>query len=391
MTIVNEFIHREYAALSFRQRGDKGPELVIFHAPVKEIREWAALGELGPDTQGPQREKKEARVQAISKFLSADEQNTIPTALILAFGEGKASFVPLAIETQDDNPVTKSCGGNLIIQAGTNFAATIVDGQHRLYGIDNFDPNMEVAIVALLDANQVERAFQFLIINNKASRVATTHTKALLSKMKDTTLATRLQGAKLAFDVEGINDIDIVNVDQDSPFYMTIDWTTTPAENRMVQATSIELSLDYLGGLGIAEYADRDIRRSVFLVIWKVIKNQWNTLWKKDSRLVSKIGIICLTRFIIDRIVNWADSDELNIEVTDLDVVETQTRNIIKYLDPKFWTTPWAEKSQGGFDTNQGRERVLAAITQLYRNGRRDMPWYTDIDIIERASAKDQD
>lgn len=370
---------RSYPAQSFSQRGGKGPVLVMFHAAVKEILEWAAIGELGPQTRGPQRERKEARVQAIAKFLSADEQNTIPTALILAFGEGNATFKKTAGTTT----------GTLTIKAGVGHAATIVDGQHRLYGINAFDPVTEVAIVALMDADQVERAFQFLVINNKSSRVPATHTKALLAKMKSTTLVTRLKGAKLAFDVDGIKDIDLVNSDPDSPFHQSIDWTTTPAKGRMVQATSVELSLDYLGGLGIPEFDDRDVRRSVFLTMWKVIKAEWKILWKKDSRLVSKVGIICLTRFIADRITNWADSDELDIEVTDLGQIETQTKKIIGYMDKHFWTTPWAEKAQGGFDTNQGRERVLSAITQLFRNGRRDMAWYTDIDILERASTND--
>jgi len=182
--------------------------------------------------------------------------------------------------------------------------------------------------------------------------------------------------------------VDLVNSDPDSPFFKTIDWTTTPAANRMVQATSIELSLDYLGGLGIPEFEDRDVRRSVFLVMWKTIRAKWSSLWKKDSRLVSKVGIVCLTRFIADRITNWADSDDLDIEVTDLEEIEAQTRKIIQYMDPKFWTTPWAEKAQGGFDTNQGRERVMSAITQLFRNGRREIAWYTDIEIIDRSAAR---
>jgi hypothetical protein len=102
----------------------------------------------------------------------------------------------------------------------------------------------------------------------------------------------------------------------------------------MVQATAIELSLDYLGGLGVPEYEDRDVRRSVFLTIWKTIRDDWKSLWKKECRLISKVGIVCLTRFIADRITNWADSDELNIKVTNLGEIETQTRKIIQYMDP---------------------------------------------------------
>ena len=369
---------KEYQALRLRQRGKSAPELVLFVAPVKDILSFAKVDELSPSTRGPQREQKEARVQAIARFLAADKANTIPTAVILAFGDGSASF---------KSGSSKNVGV-LRIKAGNDKAATIVDGQHRLTGINESDPRMEVAIVGLLDANEVEKAFQFLVINNKASKVPASHTKALLAKYKGTSLAHRLKSARLAFDVDGIKDVDLVNSDKDSPFFRTIDWTTTPKASRMVPATAIELSLDYLGGLGVPEYDDRDVRRSVFLSIWKTIRTDWKSLWKKDCRLVSKVGIICLTRFITDRITNWADSDELDIEVTDLGEIESQTRKIIQYMDQRFWTTPWAEKAQGGFDTNQGRERILQAITQLYRNGKREIPWYTDIEIIDRSQAK---
>lgn len=370
--------YQEFECLCFQQRGKGAPVLVMFVAPVKEILSFAEIGELSPNTRGPQREQREARVQAIKKFIEANKTNTIPTAIVLAFKAGRAEF--------KRQLSTKS--GFLRIKSGVGFAATIVDGQHRLHGVAMADPNIEVAVVAILDADEIERAFQFLVINNKASKVAATHTKALLARLKETPLAERLKGARLAFDSEGINDIDLVNSDVESPFYNSLDWTTTPKERRLVQVTAVELSLDYLGGLGIAEYEDRDVRRSVFLTMWKTVRSQWESLWKKESRLVSKIGIICLTRFVSDLITTWADNDELDIEVTDLEDVEKQTRKIIQYMDAGFWSTPWAEKAQGGFDTAQGRDRVYGALTQLYRNGKNGLPWYTDIDIIDRTEAK---
>lgn len=360
----------DFPAFKFRQRGASAPEVVVFCAPVGKILEFATVDELTPTTKGPQREQKEARVVAIKKFLDADPKNTIPTALILAFVPGRATF-------------KASGGGTLSIDWEDGPSATIVDGQHRLFGIASYDPAMQVAVVGLLDADQVERAFQFLVINNKSSKVPTTHTKALLAKMKSTSLAKRLKGARLSFDADGIKDVDLVNSDPESPFYNSVDWTTTPEANRIVQATAIELSLSYLSGLQLAEFDDRDIRRSVFLTIWKTVKASWPKLWKQDSRLVSKVGIFCLTRFVVDRISQWADSDELDIEVTDLAEIEKQTKRILGYMDQRFWTAPWAEKSSGGFDTNQGRDRVLAALTQLYRNGRKDLDWYTDIDIVD--------
>jgi len=361
-------------ALKFRQRGSTGPEVVMFHAPVALISKFAVVDELTPTGKGPQREQKEARVQAIKRFLTADDRNIIPTAVILAFLPGSASF-------------DGAGGGKISIDWSKGPAATIVDGQHRLAGINALGADLHVPVVALLDADQVERAFQFLVINNKSSRVPPTHTKALLARMSATQLGARLVGAKLAFDVEGIKDVDLINSDSDSPFYKSVDWTTTPKANRLVQATAIELSLAYLGSLQVSEFEDRDVRRAVFLTMWKTIKTAWPNLWKKDSRLLSKVGVFCLTRFIADRFTQWADSDDLTIEVTDLDEIEAQTRKMLNRMDARFWTTPWAEKASGGFDTAQGRDRVLAAITQLFRNGKKDLAWYTDIDIVDPVAA----
>ena len=367
-----------FPAISYRQRGKRGPQLVMFVAPVKEVLKFATVDALSPKTRGPQREQKEAKVEAISKFLSADPVNTIPTAVILAFAKDKATFTPDA----------SGRTGKLEIRVGEKHAATIVDGQHRLFGIKFSDPDIEVGIVAIIDASPVERAFQFLVINNKSSKVPPSHTKALLAKMKNTELPSRLRSARVAFDIDGINDIDLANSDSDSPFYQTIDWTTTPAAKRMVQATSIELSLAYIEGLGLPDYDDRDVRRSVFLEIWRTIKKNWPELWVKDSRLVSKVGIICMTRYIMNLITNWADNEDLDITITDLEEIAKQTEKIIQYMDKRFWTTPWPEKASGGFDTNQGRDRVFQALTQLYRNGKRGIPWWTDIEIVDRSRAK---
>jgi hypothetical protein len=82
-------------------------------------------------------------------------------------------------------------------------------------------------------------------------------------------------------------------------------------------------------------------------------------------------------------ITTWADSEKLEIDILDLEKIEEVTKEIVAEMDVQFWTQPWAEKAAGGFDTNQGRDRVVAALTRLYRNGKRKLPWYTDIDIIE--------
>jgi DGQHR domain-containing protein len=368
-----------YPAFHFSQHSVDGPKLVVFYAPVGEVLAWAEVGELSPRKTGPQRERKTAKVTAIKKFLAADKKNIIPTAVVVAFSEGSAVY-----------EIDESGVGTLGVTIGKKLAANIVDGQHRLYGINEFSPLAKVALVGLLEADEVEKAFQFLVINNKSSRVPATHTKALLARMQSTSLAKRLRVARISFEAEGIKDVDLVNSDRDSPFFQTIAWTTTPQETRMVQATAIEASLEYMGGLGISEFEDRDVRRSVFLTIWNTIKGHWPSLWKPRMRLVNKVSIVCLTRFIADTITKWADSEELDIDLTDLDEIKEQTTKIISRMDKRFWTASWAEGA-GGFDTHQGRDRVVKALQQLYRNGKNSEQWNTDIDIIAGARADDGD
>jgi len=368
----------KYEALRFKQR--KGGALVLFHASVGDVMKWATTDELtvskkSPTKTGPQREQRQAKVSAIKKFMEADDSNIIPTAVIVAFAKGAAGFSG-----------TSGSFGHIDVTGGSA-SAVIVDGQHRIYGIHEYNAEAEVALVALLDADHVEKAFHFLVINNKSSKVPATHTKALLARMSNTRLVERLKAARMSFESEGIKDIDIVNTDPDSPFHQTIAWTITPKDKRMVQATAIEGSLAYMAGLGIAEFDDRDVMRSVFLTMWRTIKRKWKTIWMaEDSRLIQKVGIVCMTRFLVDTISTWADNDELDIALSDLEDVEMQTEKIIAHMDTRFWTSPWAETSQGGFDTNQGRERVLRALTQLHRNGRKGDDWNTDIDIVTPAT-----
>jgi DGQHR domain-containing protein len=364
-----------YEAFVFSQRKD-GATLVLFHAPASEVLSWSQVGVLRPDEQGHQREKRETKVQAIKKFLQADKCNLIPTAVVLAFAPGAARYAPASGATS----------GRLIVKASPN-SANIVDGQHRLFGLSEFNSEAQVAVVAFLDANEVEKAFQFLVINNKSTRVAAPHAKAILANMKDTPLIGRLRGARLAFDMDGIRDVDLLNTDPDSPFHNLIDWSITHETTRLVQASAIESSLSYLGSLSVPELEDRDSRRTVFMTIWKATRRTWPSHWDGNSRLISKVGVICLTRFVIDTISTWADSDRLEIDILDTEQIDALTREILNHMDPSFWTSPWSTKAPGGFDTNQGRERIVKALTQLYRNGRRGLDWADGIEIIDSTGA----
>jgi len=152
--------------------------LCIFHAPVAEILAWSDIRRLEDEPGAPQRRMSPAKVKAIRRFLEQDKRNTIPTSVILTLDlpegsveriEGYESFAILTVEVLE----------------GQQKPGLIIDGQHRLLGMNDFSPTTNVNVVAILGANDVEKAFQFLVINNKASKVSLDHIRALALHYED--------------------------------------------------------------------------------------------------------------------------------------------------------------------------------------------------------------
>jgi DGQHR domain-containing protein len=175
--------------------------LAVFPAFAKDVLQWAGIRRIGETDKGVQRILKDTRVKAIKRFLQSDQRNTIPTSIILAFSPGSAEFTGLEDGLAECAPgidVLNGLGARL--SWGTiSFSldsdaleadrpALIVDGQHRLVGMNADDEDLPVLIVALLDASPEEQAFQFVVINNKAAKVPTDNVKGIIADFDEENL-----------------------------------------------------------------------------------------------------------------------------------------------------------------------------------------------------------
>lgn len=68
--------------------------------------------------------------------------------------------------------------------------------------------------------------------------------------------------------------------------------------------------------------------------MWSVIKEEWPGLFAKDSKLMSKVGLICLTRFVCSMMKTRARKPHLRSQVDpgDPDKVKSVTRDILNTL-----------------------------------------------------------
>lgn len=359
-----------YPAIFSQQRDPEAaaPLMAAFSAAVGEILKWTTVQQLTVPAEGSghQRIRNEAKVRAISRFLELDDRNSIPTA------------ITVALRLPDiGHPEIEECSSLTIPELDVP-PGIVIDGQHRLFGMADFDPSLPVNVVGLINPTDEEIAFQFLVINNKVTKVPTDHLKLLALHYEEEALGRRLRTARMVLARQA-RLVGIVDSSPDSPFYESVEWPTDDeGRNGLVLPASIEQALGAIAQKNLPDFReDDDALLEFFFTLWHVVHNTWPDLWRPDSRLLSKVGVVTLTTFVIDDLVPLADRD--TIDLSNPSDVEREVREILSNLEPQFWTVDWSTKS---LDTSTGRQLVVDSLVQIRRNLRREINWYVDVPVI---------
>ena len=367
----------KYPAIFSRQRGEAGPLVATFVAPAGEIAQWAEIERIKHEGSGHQRLKNESRVRAIKRFLDQDTRNTIPTALVVA----------LQLPEFDEEKIELNTCSTITIPIHVeNCPGIIIDGQHRMYGVQSCDPNLPLNIVALINPEDEEIAFQFLVINNKASKVPTDHVKFLV-RLEEDRLAERLKTARITLGTYS-SYVDIVDNSPESPFYKSITWPVESSDrdsdrNDLVRPASIEQAIATIAKKKLPDLNDVDSIVEFFFTLWGAVKEEWPELWSPESKLLQKVGLVTFTMFVIEDLVSIADRGYLVLSDPDKVRQEIQ-ENILGWLTPQFWESNWTAKS---LDTSAGRQIVVDALVEVRRNMRRSVRWDLDVDLIGIAES----
>jgi DGQHR domain-containing protein len=376
----------DYKCLSYKQRdSEAAPLFCIFHAKAAEIDQWAVVDRLGPGNRtAAQRRLNQARATQVRRYLSAYEKNTIPTALLIALDDLNG-----VVQLITENGIQKIRIDPLEGQK----PGLIIDGQHRLRGVLDFSGELELTVIALLGASEEEKAFQFLVVNNKAQKVPKSHITALQLNYPQEDLNDRLRkSARMGLTDQIYELLKIVDEDAESPFRGKLDWETNPEEHKWVVPSAIELAFS---SLRTAERKDldEDLWIDFFISIWSVVQHDWPDLWKdprpavtgaeSESRLLHKVSIITLFTFLSKLLFGKADDFDEPLDLSDIPAVKTATSKFLSGLDPQFFTVKWR---LGEFDTRQGRDRILRGLNAVYQFKRAGIDWKKEIDFVEAPS-----
>jgi DGQHR domain-containing protein len=351
----------------------EAPKFCMFEAPVGEVLEWAHIPRLTPeDDAGIQRARNDYKVRAINKFLSKDKRNTIPTAVVVSLAAKSYKLTmsgPTLAEIELD-PANKK-------------DAFVVDGQHRLYGLFLFDPKASVPIVAILDATDEEKAFQFIVINNKVTKVATDHIRKLAINLTDAAksadLEQRLQTASLSLSVN-VGYVGLADKADDSPFKGLIAMPNA-AGDRFVVPAAIEAGIAYIQSKKLRQLVEDDAAYDFFISMWSAIRGSWKQAFAKDSKLLSKVGLVTMTRFLTDAVDFLASFNEQPANLANAEDVTKIVNRILALQSEEFWLAEWTMAIS---DTKAVRDEIETALKGIQQNFRDKQPWSTEIAIVAK-------
>jgi DGQHR domain-containing protein len=369
----------KYPCIVFSQRPDdpEAPKFCVFEAPVGEVLEWADIPRLTPDDDaGIQRAKNDYKVKSINKFLTRDKRNTIPTAIVISLSANSYKLTPLGGQNAKLAEIE--------LDAANKKGAFVVDGQHRLYGLSLFSQKASTPIVAILDASDEEKAFQFIVINNKVTKVATDHIRNLAINLtdaaKDTDLEARLHGASLSLSVN-VGYVGLADESEDSPFKGLIAMPKAEGD-RFIAPAAIESSIAYIQSKRFRQLVEDDATYEFFINMWAIIRANWKQAFAKESKLLSKVGLVTMTRYLTDAIDFLASFNDQGVNLANAEDVSNIVTKILALQSEQFWVAEWTMAIS---DTKAVRDEIESALKSIQQNVRDKLPWSTEVGLVKKA------
>jgi len=343
--------------IKFKQRDDKEKFIFVFSINAKKLLEHSNVEIVQRNSPGIQRILVPSRVKKVTSFFdeTGNETNIIPNSIVVS--------IEKETSVESDSELKFDCTEN-------EKFIDIIDGQHRLEGIAKSENDLNILVSAFIKPTPTEKAFQFVVINNKSHKVPTTHVKSLLANyngIDDALLSEKLNKAGISFS--HIPDIDLVDTGEDSPLIGLIKWQNN--EEGIIPINALENSFWYIIDKVPEAKEDDSIKRDILYQIWKAVKEHFSEIWtnREINHLFEKAPFIVLTSVLVDYAFTYcdilSDLEDSEKNIMDENIFFDSTKMYLKNFPDSFWTSEWTKK---GLDTNAGRILIKNSIAKIKSN-----------------------
>lgn len=369
---------RKYAGILVKQRVNSDVEFVLMAVPAKQVFAWSQADDIRLDKGNVQRELIESRWRQVRKFFQADPRNIVPTSVTVAFDEETIERVESEADlAQRPNAYYLKRTDNdlegfveIWFDDAVRENAFIIDGQHRLKGMSQLDEDVIVPVCLFPGLSRLERAFQFVTINNKSHKVPTDNLKALIRNFETIELGLRDRLSQASITARGFaTHVDVMNEDQQGPFHKMVNWVNNrhPDGKMLIVPAAIENAITAIHK-GFPETKDDPSDAIIVLTaIWNAIFKHYSvTLANVDEfrNLTKKPVIQRLTEMVVEYLVKTLDPVFTPGKVTknNAEHAGKAAELMVTNVPIEFWKDEWKLK---GLDTGAGRDLITRSVRQI--------------------------
>lgn len=270
------------------QQGSKAPRVAIFSADAFDIYELSTVSRVSEEKEGYQRLVNARRAFSLTKYVNIQE-SVIPTSIVLAVEDDSNSVKIENIVPLDEEKNRWSATLKLRVY-NKKKPCLIIDGQHRLEGIVNsIHDCYPISITLLLNADIITQMLHFIIINNKATRIPTSHINELLGNIAklntgEEEILQRLLGQ---LGVKSISDeVFVAELNSgDKVFSSILDFPSNDLQ--IVSSASLKNLIKSSRSSGFLSHIEDDDYKQLiaFNLMWEGIRKKFQTRWDKEVSL----------------------------------------------------------------------------------------------------------
>lgn len=367
---------RKYHGIRVKQRDDSDIEFIMFAAPAQEVVAWCHADDIRLDVGNVQRELIESRWKQVAKFVRASANNIIPTSVTVAFDGEAVTKVDAAALTENSRNYSLTDVGDgadrfveICFSDHVRGSAFIIDGQHRLKGLSQANQPILVPVCLFPSLSRLERAFQFVTINNKSHKVPTDNLKALIRNFENIEEGLRQRLSEASITARGFaTHVDVMNEDSDGPFYKLVDWVNNRHADavKIIVPAAIENAVKSIR-TGFDETKEDGADIIVLSSIWRAIFGHYaidRTNVGEYINLTKKAVIQRVTEMVVEHLVKLLDPAFANGAITRNNAQDAaeQAKRLVTGIPAEFWKEVWELK---GLDTGAGRNIIAQSIRQL--------------------------
>ena len=372
-----------YDGFLIKQREGKSDiEFITFIANAKDVYNWSHADSILIDASGVQRKLTDSRWKKIVKFFNTNDDNIIPNSIIIACDESIRSLFNITdINCNNINNLK-----HIEFDNSVRNKTYIIDGQHRLKGMSELTEDLPVVVSLFLGISSMERAFQFITINNKSHKVPTDNIKALVSNfnaIEEDTLKDRLATATITAG-RFATLIDVFNEDKESPFYKRVDWDNNRTGIRLIKPLALENSMKVMLKVFPNSKNEQDD------VVIDIIYNTWNPILsiynitdhniKDYINLFKKATVQAISEYIADRISNEIIFSTGSLALNPSELAKSFCIGLFTGVPSDFWKNEWDYKS---LDSDAGRKFIIESTAAIKRNLNSNESWDKDIKLVK--------